>query len=93
LNLKEGAEDFEPGHCHITHLALEDCQGQGIGRRCLQFHREVFDLPITAGNAYDGKMDDGSHLTGGGPGFISKMRKEGLVVDDADEGFDNDDDC
>ncbi|MDO8312125.1 MAG: hypothetical protein Q7T25_09310 [Sideroxyarcus sp.] len=93
LRLIEGAQDFKPNYCHITHLALDDCQGQGIGRRCLQLHRELFNIPITAGNAHDGQMDDGSHLTGNGPGFILKMREEGLVVDDADEGYYNDDDC
>lgn len=83
----EGPEDWSPDSYHITHLALEGCRRLGIGRRCLQLHSSMFGSPITAGNGYSGQMDDGSHLTGDGPGFIAKMRQEGLVVDDGRERF------
>jgi len=89
----EGPEDAGSDYYHITHLALDACKGQGVGRRCLQFHQEVFDAAITAGNAHDGQMGDGSHLTGDGPGFIAKMRAEGLVVDDEGEHLYNEGDC
>ena len=34
---------------------------------------------LTAGSSHGEKPDDGSHLTGDGPGFIKKMREEGIV--------------
>lgn len=89
---EEGPGDLAYDYYHITHLALDACKGQGIGRRCLQFHQEVFEADITAGNYRDGQMDDGSHLTGDGPGFIAKMRAEGLVVDDEVEHLYTEDD-
>lgn len=64
---------------HITNLGLEGCKGEGVGRQCLKLHKEMFDAPLTAGSSHSGKQDDGSHLTGDGPGFIEKMRKEGIV--------------
>ena len=65
----------------ITHLELEPCKGLGIGRRCLQFHKEVYDAPLTAGNDNGATSDDGSHLTGDGLPFVTQMRKEGIVSD------------
>lgn len=64
---------------HITNLGLEGCKGEGVGRQCLKLHKETFGAPLTAGSSHSGKQDDGSHLTGDGPGFIEKMRKEGIV--------------
>lgn len=64
---------------HITNLGLEGCKGEGVGRQCLKLHKEMFDALLTAGSSHSGKQDDGSHLTGDGPGFIEKMRKEGIV--------------
>ena len=64
---------------HITNLGLEGCKGEGVGRQCLKLHKEMFDAPLTAGSSHSGKQDDGSHLTGDGPSFIEKMRKEGIV--------------
>ncbi|MGV0961886.1 MULTISPECIES: hypothetical protein [Burkholderiales] len=64
---------------HITNLGLEGCKGQGVGRQCLKMHKETFGSPLTAGSSHNGKQDDGSHLTGDGPGFIKKMREEGIV--------------
>ena len=70
-------------HLHLTHAFLDNggrsylCQG--IGRRCLELVREVSGLSITA-SAFDGlSRSDGSHLTGDAPGFIARMREEGLV--------------
>ena len=69
----------------ITHLALDNCKGVGIGRRSLELHIELFDSILTAGNAYDGRQSDGSHLTGDGPGFISKMRDLKIVCAESSE--------
>jgi len=84
LRLIEGDLPCQPDIYHITHLALDSCSHRGIGRRCLQFHRELFDAPITAGSNVGTKCDDGSHLTGDGPGFIARMKAEGLVCEDDD---------
>lgn len=66
-------------HYHIANLGLEGCKRQGVGRQCLKLHKEIFGAPLTAGSSHSGKQDDGSHLTGDGPGFIEKMREEGIV--------------
>jgi hypothetical protein len=74
----------------ITHLGLQKCKRLGIGRRCLQLHRRIFDSPITAGSNNGITSEDGSHLTGDGPGFIAKMRAEKIVEPPAHEGEDVD---
>ena len=81
-----------PDHYHITHLSLEKCSGIGLGRECLLFHKECFDAPISAGDEHGHKSSDGSHLTGTGPGFIYKMRQEGLVVPSNSDRWDRYDD-
>ena len=79
LRFIEGADLRQPDSYHITHLALDGCRRQGVGRRCLQLHIEIFQSPITA-NKDDGmRRNDGSHLTGDGPAFIAKMLSEGIV--------------
>lgn len=52
---------------------------QGLGRLILQHVKDCTGYPITAGSDDGIKCSDGSHLTGGGSGFIEKMREEGLV--------------
>jgi hypothetical protein len=79
LRFVEGDPPHLPDSYHITHLELDSCRGRGIGRRCLQLHREYYDAPITAGGNDGTTSEDGSHLTGDGPGFIAKMQAEGLV--------------
>lgn len=74
-------------HYHITDLSLEQCKGQGIGRRCLELHKEEFDFPLTAGVADRGEAPDGSHLIGDGAPFISRMREEKLVCRPAGYGY------
>ena len=74
-----------PDYFHITHLELEKCKREGIGRRCLQYHKEIFDSPITAGPKCGSKQEDGSHLVGDGVPFIAKMRMEGIVCPDPED--------
>lgn len=82
-------DDFpQSDHYHITHLALDRCRRQGLGRRCLQLHREVFNSPISAGTNNGSINDDGSHLTGDGPAFIETMRQEGLIVSPSVDEYD-----
>lgn len=73
-----------PDSYHITHLELEACKRQGLGRRCLQLHKEMFGLALTAGSNDGSRPDDGSYLIGDGPGFIEQMRKEGIVCRERD---------
>jgi hypothetical protein len=87
----EGDPPYQPDIFHITHLSLDSCRRLGIGRRCLQFHRELFDAPITAGSNDGTKSDDGSYLTGDGPDFIARMKAEGIVCDDIDHWADDSD--
>ncbi|GAB3097213.1 hypothetical protein [Lysobacter terrae] len=67
----------------ITWMYLNQQDGsylrQGIGRECLKFHKELFNTSIEASDDDGIVKDDGSHLTGDAPGFISQMRQEGLV--------------
>lgn len=69
---------------HITNLSLDKCQGQGVGRRCLQFHIENFDGLLTAASHDGNRRDDGSHLTGAGFPFIQQMRSEKIVCPDSE---------
>jgi ribosomal protein S18 acetylase RimI-like enzyme len=81
LDFREGdAARGQPDTFHITHLALEKCKRLGIGRACLEFHREQFGCSLTAGSSHLGQADDGSHLTGDGPGFIEAMQALGIVL-------------
>lgn len=82
LHLIEGDFPRIPDTYHITNLALNECKGQGIGRRCLQFHAELFDSPITAGPNDGSRPDDGRYLIDDGLGFVAKMRSEGIVCSD-----------
>lgn len=70
---------------HITHLALDKCKRRGIGRACLIYHRELFGMPISAGSDTGTRSDDGSHLTGDGLPFVTRMREEGLIISDAEQ--------
>ncbi|WP_114807795.1 GNAT family N-acetyltransferase [Vibrio cholerae] len=75
------SEKLDFGHeFYITHLSLNECRRQGIGRECLKFHKRIFDTPITAASpCVSHPMNDGSHLTGDGLPFINQMREEGIV--------------
>ncbi|MBK9160480.1 MAG: hypothetical protein IPM27_02760 [Nitrosomonadales bacterium] len=74
----------ERGDCYyIKWMCLDQLDPKythkGIGRAALSFFKEVYMCSITAAE-YDGaRRDDGSHLTGNAPGFIAKMRDEGIV--------------
>ena len=82
--------DDEQYHFRITNLSLDKCRRMGIGRKCLQLHKEMFNAPIIAASPYSqDQLSDGSHLTGDGVPFITQMRDEGLVCrhrDEFDEG-------
>ena len=71
------------GQLHLTHAFLDeagrDYLRKGIGRRCLNLIREASGLPITASEDDGQRREDGSHLTGDAPGFVAKMREEGLI--------------
>jgi hypothetical protein len=52
---------------------------QGIGCRILQIAKERYGMPIVAEDNDGLRKDDGSHLTGDAPGFVSQMRRRGLI--------------
>ena len=70
-------------YLHLTHAFLDEAgRGyvhKGIGRRCLELVRELSGLSISASDHDGQRRDDGSHLTGDAPGFVFKMREEGLI--------------
>lgn len=83
-------EDASNQGCfHITNLSLDACKKQGVGRACLEYHRELFSSTITAGTADGNSSEDGSHLTGDGVAFIAKMRKEGIVQKERNYDYDD----
>ena len=76
--------EYDDGECYkITWMYLNKQNGsylhQGIGRAALKFHKEIFCAPIVASEDNGIKKNDGSHLTEDAPGFIAKMRVEGIV--------------
>ena len=76
---------------YITDLSLEKCKNQGVGQACLEYHRELFDAPITAASEFNTeKISDGSHLIGDGVGFINNMRKKGIVCSEVNEHLQDD---
>lgn len=52
---------------------------QGIGQEILRQVKEVSGCPIVASDNDGIRHDDGSHLTGDAPGFVARMREEGLI--------------
>jgi len=72
-----------PSVLRFTSAFLEGPDGsyrrQGIGRRCLQLIREISDMEIVAADDDGQRRDDGSHLTGDAPAFVTRMREEGLI--------------
>ena len=77
---------------HVQNMFLEGPDGsrkylqQGIGRAIIE---EVgsCDIPIVFTRNDGIKRDDGSHLTGDGPSFATKMVSEGLAYWDNGEEF------
>jgi len=53
---------------------------QGIGRECLRLLKKAYNKSITASENDGLRSGDGSHLTGDAPGFVQKMREEGLIL-------------
>ena len=75
---------------YITDLSLEKCKNQGIGQACLEYHKELFDTPITAASTFNAEeISDGSHLIGDGVWFINNMREKGIVCSEFNEYIDN----
>jgi hypothetical protein len=69
-----------PEHFYITHLDLRsDYCRLGIGTKMLEFLHSEFDLPVLAAEDDAIKREDGSHLIGDGPAFVSAMRRKGLI--------------
>jgi hypothetical protein len=92
LKLFEGEERSGiPDSYKIIDLALGVAKGQGVGRRCLELHKEMFNAPLTAGRDEGSRSEDGSHLIDDGPGFIKRMRELGLVCreNNYDDRFDD----
>ncbi len=52
---------------------------KGIGRESLKFFKEITGTQIVASENDGIRKDDGSHLTGDAPVFVSKMQEEGII--------------
>ncbi|TKI69917.1 hypothetical protein FCU45_04715 [Sulfurimonas crateris] len=64
------------GNFYILRMFLDELDSrytnQGIGIECLLFHKEMFGSIITCAQDDGNTRSDGSHLTGGAPGFMLK---------------------
>lgn len=65
-------------------LGGEDYKRQGIGRECVRLVRELSGMAIVASDHDGHQQDDGSHLTGDAPDFVTRMRTEGLISPSSD---------
>ena len=79
IDLSEIDNGFYINWMYLDQLS-DKYKKKGIGRACLEFFSESFGMPIFAASNDGHTREDGSHLTGDAPGFISRMRDEGLVV-------------
>ncbi|WP_063703605.1 hypothetical protein [Pseudoalteromonas gelatinilytica] len=79
IDLSEVDEGFYIVWMYLDQLSNK-YKKKGIGRACLEFFSESYQMPIYAAKNDGHPREDGSHLTGDAPGFISRMRSEGLVV-------------
>jgi hypothetical protein len=77
-------QDIGGEYFRLVWMYLDQSDGrylkQGIGRAALLFHKKMFCLPIVAADNDGMQRSDGSHLTGDAPGFVRKMRQEGVIV-------------
>ena len=85
--LHEGFEfhQLENGDYKIVHMYMNGLEGNGLGREALRLFKDITGSEIYASPPDGLKRDDGSHLTGGAPGFVAKMIEEGLIA-----GYDDD---
>ena len=96
--LKNGAKlgSIELEYCddnnvyHLMVLSLDQCKKLGLGQRCLELFKDKMNATITAADLYGPKLQDGSHLIGDGPGFVSAMRRKGLIAKNYDPDESND---
>lgn len=54
-------------------------KNQGLGRACVEFFNDFYNTIIIAQENDGQQQDDGSHLTGDAPGFVQKLKIEGLI--------------
>ncbi len=83
LSYKDNGMHYSQDNYYITWMYLDlknsEYTHQGIGRQALILFKENYGLPITAASNDGIRRDDGSHLTGDAPGFVGKMREEGII--------------
>ncbi len=76
-------QELDNGNHYITWMFLNKTSAkylrQGIGREALKFFKDYFGTKIYAADNDGFQKNDGSHLTGDAPGFVSQMKKEGII--------------
>lgn len=84
----------DEGDYYITWMYLDKSGNKftqrGIGRQALLFFKDHYDVLISAAENDGMERDDGSHLTGDGPGFVEKLRLEGIIEPSQDTPDDED---
>ncbi len=75
--------ETEDGFHYITYMFLNGENKrylrQGIGRQALKFFKESIGTKVYAAENDGHTREDGSHLTGDAPAFVSQMRDEGII--------------
>jgi hypothetical protein len=84
-------KDLENGYYKLMRMYTEPNKGGGIGRAALEMFKEITDAEIVTSPDDGMPRDDGSHLTQDAPGFVSKMIKEGLILENNGDDFPDDD--
>ncbi|HCH3991757.1 TPA: hypothetical protein NKV63_001718 [Vibrio parahaemolyticus] len=79
INLVEVGTGYYITWMYLDQLSPKYKQ-KGIGQACLEFFIETYNMPVFAAQDDGHVKQDGSHLTGDAPAFISRMREKGIVT-------------
>lgn len=77
-------DDGYGSYYKLTWMYLDKLEGRyknlGLGRACIEQFNDFFDTVVHASENDGQTQNDGSHLTQDAPGFIDKLRVEGLIL-------------
>lgn len=65
--------------CMYMDLIDRSYKKKEIGREALQFFKDTIKPPIIVAEDDGMRKNNGSHLTGDAPAFVSKMQNEGVI--------------
>lgn len=71
--------DLDGNGYKVIRMYIPEYEHCGLGRAALEFFKEITEEKLYASFPDGFKRNDGSHLTGDAPGFVSKMIDEGII--------------